>query len=321
MSAPSSPSSPPSSHRAYNLVLAAILLVEVLALQHVAPHFLSAGALANTAKLASELGIVAIGMLLVILVGGIDLSVGSMLALSAVALGLGLQAGLAPPVAAVLAVCVGTGAGMLNGLIVSYAGIPAIIVTLGSMAVFRGVALGLSGGHSYAVPESLQFLGQGEWANVPCQVWLFALLAGFMAWLLKCTSAGVTLFALGHNEVASRFAGLPVARAKTLVYAACGALAGLAAVFFSARVSSAKADFAMGLELDAITIVVLSGASLAGGSANVLGLLLGLSIVGSLRMGLTMMFVPAETQAIMIGLVLVFSVATSRIAGRLRHGL
>lgn len=119
-------------------------------------------------------------------------------------------------------------------------------------------------------------------------------------WVLRRMTAGLTLFAIGNNETASRMAGLSVERAKTLVYTACGGLSALAGLVFAARVSSAKADFGVGLELDAITVVVLSGASLAGGSANVPGLVLGLLTIGVIRMGLSMLFVPSEIQAILI---------------------
>jgi rhamnose transport system permease protein len=271
--------------------------------------------------MVSEIGIVSIGMLLVVLIGGIDLSVGAVLALSAVVLGLTTQLGCPPFLAVALAIASGVAAGGLNGLVVGRAGIPSIIVTLGTMAAYRGVALGLSGGNSFPLPEALQMLGQSELLGLPQQFALFVALALACRFLLQRTVAGLTLFALGNNETAARFAGLRVELGKTAVYAACGGLAALAGVVFAARVSSAKADFGVGVELDAITVVVLSGASLAGGSANVPGLVLGLLIVGSLRMGLTMVFVPAETQAILVGLVLIGAVASRRLGGLLRGAL
>lgn len=317
MNHPARPVAP--SHGVHNLALLTLLLVELTVLGLYSPHFASLDSFANTLRLASEMAIVSLAMMLVILVGGIDLSVGAVLALAAVLLGKSLAAGAPPALALALAIGGGAVAGAINGLVVAWAGIPAIIVTLGTMAIFRGVALGVSGGASYPVPESLQALAQATLAGLPLPFVVFALLAAATAFVLHRGRAGIVLFAIGHNETAARFAGLRSARAKAAVYVASGALCALAGVLFAARVSSAKADFGIGFELDAITIVVLSGASLAGGTANIPGLVLGLVIVAALRMGLTMVFVPAETQAILIGLVLIVAVAAGRLAGVVRR--
>jgi rhamnose transport system permease protein len=303
----------PSGHRGYNLALAALLGVELVALSLLSPHFLSFDAMSNIARLSAEMGLVSLGMLLVVLVGGIDLSVGAVLALAAVVLGLAIDAGMSVPASVAAALAVGVLAGLINGSVVAFAGVPSIIVTLATMAVFRGLALGLSGGQSFPLPEAMSDWAQATWAGLPTAFGLLAATALLAAGVLRYTRWGVMLFALGHNEVASRLAGLPVNRARVAAYAASGALAALAGVVFAARVTSAKADFGVGHELDAITVVVLSGASLAGGSANVPGLLLGLAIVGALRLGLTMVFVPAETQAVLIGVVLIAAVASRRL--------
>jgi rhamnose transport system permease protein len=317
MSAP--PRASITGHRGHNLALLALLVVELAVLGVLSPHFVSLESFANTLRLASELAIVSLGMMLVVLVGGIDLSVGALLALSAVLLGRSLAAGLPPVLAVALAIMGGAAAGAINGVVVAWARIPAIIVTLGTMAIFRGLALGISGGESFAIPESLQAVAQANVAGLPLSFVVFLALACTAAWVLRRTRAGVVLYAVGHNETAARFAGLRAARAKAFVYLVAGALSALGGVLFAARVSSAKADFGVGLELDAITIVVLSGASLAGGTANVPGLALGIVIVGALRMGLTMVFVPAETQAILIGLVLIAAVAAGRLTGAVRR--
>ncbi len=309
------------SHGTFNLGLLIALLLLLVWFSFAAPNFLSLASMANIARLVSEVGMVSIGMLLIVLLGGIDLSVGAMMALSGVVAGLAVQSGYSVTAAVILALLAGIVAGTLNGLIVSRAGIPSIIVTLGSMAVYRGVALGLSGGNSFAMPESMLWLGQADLIGIPVQFWLFLALAIVALWVLRRMTAGLTLFAIGNNETASRMAGLSVERAKTLVYTACGGLSALAGLVFAARVSSAKADFGVGLELDAITVVVLSGASLAGGSANVSGLVLGLLTIGVIRMGLSMLFVPSEIQAILIGLVLIVAVASGRLSANLKEAL
>lgn len=309
----------PTSHAAFNRLLLAVLFAEIIAFSLTSPYFLTFASAANVARLVSEVGIVSVGMLLVILLGGIDLSVGAMMALAGIVAGLAADSGLPIAVAALLAITSGLVAGTLNGLVVTRAGIPAIIVTLASMAVFRGLALGLSGGHSFAMPESIYWLGQADLFCVPVQFWLFLAVLLVVLALLRRMTAGLKLFAIGNNETASRLAGLSVSKVKTLVYTTCGALSGLAGLVFTARVSSAKADFGVGLELDAITVVVLSGASLSGGSANVPGLLLGLLIIGVLRMGLSMLFIPSEIQAILIGVVLILAVASGRLTGLFRE--
>ncbi|WHH57274.1 ABC transporter permease [Petroclostridium sp. X23] len=295
------------------LALLFVLVVVIAAMSIITPYFFSVSYLVNATRFIAEVGFIALGMTLVILIGGIDLSVGSVVALSAVSLGMFLQSGMNEVMAVVMALVISILAGLANGLIVSKMKIPPIIVTLATMAVYRGIAIGMSSGHSFRISEKLFFIGQGYVLGLPVQFLLLIAALIFVMLLLHKTNLGLNLIAIGYNEEASKFSGLNINKEKITVYILSAFFSAVAGIIFASRVTSAKADFGTGYELDAITMSVLGGASLAGGKVSIVGTFLGATIVILLRLGLTTAVVPSEVQSILIGAILIGSVSINSI--------
>jgi rhamnose transport system permease protein len=279
-----------------------------------APQFREPQGLLSMTREFAEAGIVALPMTFIIITGGIDLSVGAILALSAVSLGLFWQAGVPIGLATLLAVAVGGVAGAANGGLIVGLRIPPLIATLGTMAAFRGIAMGASDGKAVSdFPPQLGMLGDGHYAlpfglDLPSQlVWLL-LLAAASAVFLGRTRYGRYLYAIGMKETSAVYAAVPVAGMKILIYTLAGLLAGFAGAVATSHYQTAKADLGMGLELDAITACVLGGVSIYGGRGSILGTLFGLWIVGSLRRGLVYVGMDAQSVSIVIGSVLVLAV-------------
>jgi rhamnose transport system permease protein len=299
-------------------ILLLVLAATIAVMAQLSPHFLSTTNIFNITRFIAEIGIISLGMTAVILTGGIDLSVGSVLGMCGIVMGVLFAAGLPIWLAAVAAVVVGGLAGALNGFIVVSTRVHSLVVTLATLAIYRGVALGISQGRSYrGFPDSFFLLGQGYLGPIPIQLLLFGLLVVLFGLLLGRTVFGRTLYALGHNETAARFSGIAVDRAKLIVFTLTGLLSGLAAVTFVSRVSSARGDAGQLVELDAITAVVLGGTALTGGRGTIWGTLLGLLLIGVVRNGLTLAFVPLEVQAVFVGTILILAVALNQ---RLRGG-
>ena len=301
---------------ATNLLLAVVLVIAIAVMATLSDTFLTVDNLLNATRFMTEIGLVALGMTLVMITGGIDLSVGAVIALTAVVVGMLIQAGLGAWPAAAIGLCLGALLGALNGFVITRVGLPPIIITLATLAIYRGVAYGISAARAFPIPDSLSVLGQGYFGPLPVQLPLFLVVAAAVWLVLARTTFGRTLYALGVNETAARFAGLHVDRVKLAAYGASGLLSAAAAVIFISRVSSAKANAGEGYELDAITIVVLGGGSVAGGRGGVIGTLLGLAIIGVTRNGLTQAYVPPEVQAILIGAILVGAVVGNELFAR-----
>lgn len=311
-----SQSSAPSRHLSAERVLLVLFLAVVGTMCAVSPYFRIAQNLLETMRYLVEPGIVALAMTLVIITGGIDLSVGAIVGLSAVLLGMAWKSwGL--PVGAAVGVAIGAGAlcGLINGVMVVAFRIPPLIVTLATMAVFRGLATGLCHGTPVSgFPESLRPLGQGYYAiggglRLPAQTLILVGLA-VAAWVfLSRTRHGRCIYAIGLNETAARYAALPVDRVKIAVYTLSGCLAGLASSVLVSRVATAKPDAGLGFELDVIAACVVGGVAISGGRGTIPGALLGLGIVGSLRRGLELTpSVRGPDIGIIIGLALVLAV-------------
>jgi rhamnose transport system permease protein len=261
-----------------------------------------------------ELALLAIPMTLIIITAGIDLSVGSAMGLCAVVLGLTFKAGMSPWLGAALAIACGAVIGAGNGLFVAKVRVHPLIVTLATLAAFRGAAEGLSYGESVSnFPAAFSYLSRGELLGLPVPAWLFALFAILTAIVLTKTPFGRYLYAIGHNETAVRFSGVPVDRIKMILYTLAGATAGLTAVLYAARRDTAKADVGDGLELDVITAVVLGGTSIFGGRGNILGTVLGVILVHETRQIVSWHRYPVEWKSIVIGLVLIGSVLLNRV--------
>jgi rhamnose transport system permease protein len=296
------------------VLLLFLLLAEMALMQSLSPLFLTPDNLIEVVRQSAEIGLIALAMTLVIITAGIDLSVGSIVGLSIIMMGmLWEDAGLPLWVAVLLALLTGTLLGGFNGTLITLIGIPPLIVTLATMAGFRGIALGMSQARSIRnFPEGFLHLGQGYAVGIPVQVWILAVAALLFHLALTRTAWGRSVFGIGANEAAARLSGVPVNRVKLQVYMLSGFMTALAAVIYAAHVSVAKPDAGLGFELTAITAVVLGGTAVSGGEGGVLGTLIALLMVGFLRSGLTLARVPSEAQDMMVGLLLVLVVAVDR---------
>jgi rhamnose transport system permease protein len=293
-------------------MLAALLIAEILIFSIIGKNFFSWENLFLNLRISTELGLIALAATPVIVTGGIDLSVGSLLGLCAVMFGkLWRDAGLDPWSAAAAAVAIGAVAGGLNALLITRLRIPALIVTLGSYSLFRGLAEGITRGvdNFTNFPADFVYLGQGYfWHWIPVQAPIFlAAAVGF--WILLHRSAiGRSLSAIGYSPEGARHAGIPVERRVALVYILSGLAAGVAAVIYVARFGQAQADAGTGYELSAITAVVLGGTSIFGGVGSIGGTLLGLFAIAILQNGLRLAVLPPELAGILTGVLLLLAI-------------
>jgi rhamnose transport system permease protein len=299
----------------HEAILGLLLIAALIVLAFQSDRFFTADNLLNQGRLMAEVGLVALAMTFVIVTGGIDLSVGSILGLVAILLGVFWQKlGLPLPIAMVLGILVGGVAGVVNGIIITRFGVPPLIATLATLALYRGLAEGISQARSVrGYPDWFYTLGQGEFLGVPVQLWIFAIVALIAAIILGLSTFGRATYAIGSNAVASRFSGLSVDRALLLIYTASGLVAGLAAVIFVSRVSTTRSDMGTGLELDVITAVVLGGTSIFGGRGTIIGTLLGLVLMQALKNGLALAGVKGDGTIVVIGAVLIGTILISNI--------
>ena len=289
----------------FETLLAVVLLLEIAIFSKTGVNFASRENFFEVLRLSTEIGLLALVLTPIILTGGIDLSVGSMLGLCAVLFGkMWRDWGLPIPLALAGTLIVGAVGGGLNALLITRLNLPPLIVTLGSFSLFRGLAEGLTRGvdNFTNFPKSYLFLGQGYvFSVVPAQLPIFALTA-IGAWLLVHRSIlGRSFRAIGFSFDGARYAGIPLNKRLTLVYVLAGLVAALASLIYVARVGQAKADAGTGYELLAITAVVLGGASIFGGTGTVPGTLLGVLLVAVLKIGLTLSDQPSELAGILTG--------------------
>ncbi|MEV0083070.1 ABC transporter permease [Saccharopolyspora sp. NPDC050642] len=285
---------------------AGALIVVFIVLSVIAPAFLTADNLFNLGSQTSVNAVMAVGVTLVIITGGIDLSVGSVAALSGV-LGVLLMAeyGFNPLVGVVGGILVGAVAGLVNGLLVSVVGLPPFIATLGMLSVARGLVLIATGAVAvFGAPESFRLLGQGVINSIPIPVLLIALVAVAGHVVLTRTRLGRYAYVMGSNMEAARLSGVPVRRYTTSVYVLSGALAGLGGMIAASRIHSGQPNFGEGLELDVIAAVVIGGASLFGGRGTVWGSLIGAFLVAVIRNGAVQLNISTFYQNVLIGVII-----------------
>lgn len=272
------------------IILFWVIAMELVLFQFLGRNFLTSGNVSNIFRHSAEIGLLALVMTPVILTGGIDLSVGSLMGLCAVVFGILVKVfGIDPLSAAVLTILTGALGGGVNAALVAGLKMPPLIVTLGTFSLFRGLAEALTqGSESYSgFSEGFLALGNSDLAGIPAQVWI-VVLVGMMIWLIvHRTTYGRSLRAIGYGEEGALYAGLPVSRNLSIAYIMAGAVAGLAAVILVSRLGEARANAGMGYELLAITAVVLGGVSIFGGSGNVTGTVLGWIALAILNNGLT----------------------------------
>jgi rhamnose transport system substrate-binding protein len=298
-------------------ILLLTLAAEVALFAAIAPNFLSVGNFFEIIRLSVELGLLALALTPVMVTGGIDLSVGSMMGLAAIVFGAMWHDQNLPVAAAVLAaVATGIAGGALNAALITRLAIPPIIVTLGSYSLFRGIAEGITrGAVNYSgFPEPFLRLGQGYiWGVIPVQLPLFLLvLAGYVV-LLHRSAIGRTLYVIGFGEAGARYAGVRVGRRLALVYVLSGVVSAVAAIIYVAHLGQAKSDAGTGYELAAITAVVLGGTSVFGGRGTVWGTVLGLFAISILQNGLRLAALPSEMAGVLTGVVLILAIGLGRL--------
>jgi rhamnose transport system permease protein len=306
-----------SSAPGHSVVLLGALALEAVLFSFSAPNFFTVGNFFEITRLSIELGLLAVAMTPVLVAGGIDLSVGAMMGLSAVCLG-ALWHDLHLPLMWAIAGCllVGAAGGALNAALIAALQLPPLIVTLGSMALFRGVAEGITlAAVNYTdFPARFLFIGQGYlWGVVPPQLPIFLLVVAAYVILLHRSIIGRALYAIGFSPEAARYAGVPVGARTALVYVLSGLVSSVAAVIYVAHLGQARADAGTGYELDAITAVVLGGTSVFGGRGTLWGTLLGLMVLTVLQNGLHLAALPSELAGVLTGVLLVATIVVDRI--------
>lgn len=297
-----------------NIILPLIGLILVSILMGVASdNFFQLSNIMNVLRQVSIVGILAVGMTFVILTGGIDLSVGAVMALAGtIAAGLMVN-GVMPPFAILGGLGVGLGFGVVNGVLVAWGRMPAIIVTLATMGIARGFGLMYSGGYPISgLPSWFAWFGTGWIGPVPVPV-IIMFVVYFIAWIiLERTGFGRHIYAVGGNEQATRLSGVRVNRVKLAVYTISGLTSSIAAVILTARLMSGQPNAGMGFELDAIAAVVLGGTAIAGGRGSIIGTLIGAVLLGILNNGLNLIGIDPYVQNVIKGVIILLAIYISR---------
>ncbi|MEH2484094.1 rhamnose transport system permease protein [Bradyrhizobium sp. AZCC 2230] len=307
----------------HETMLAMILLIALIGLGGLNNRFLTVDNLLNQGRLTTEVGLIALPMTFIIITGGIDLSVGSIVGLCAILLGYSWKAfGFPLPLAICFSLLVGAAAGFLNGIVITKVKVPPLIMTIATLALYRGLAEGISQARSVrGYPEWFYFVGQENLFGVPAQLWLLLIAIVVTAIVLDRTTFGRTLFAIGNNETAARFSGLPVDRVKLIVYTLSGFMAGLSACVLVSRVTTTRSDMGIGYELDVIAAVVLGGTSIFGGVGTIWGTVIGLAMIQLLKNGLALTGVKGDATIVVIGAVLILSTLVASSLQRRREGV
>jgi ribose transport system permease protein len=291
------------------------LIVLVVVFSSMTDVFLTQRNLVNILQQSSINACIAIGMTLVIISGGIDLSVGPTAALSAVLSATLLMAGYPVPVVIAVALMIGISCGMLNGILIAYAGLQPFIVTLGTLSLFRALGLIYTGGNPVlALPAHYRQVFTSTLFGLPVPVIVVGVLAVVAAILLRKTPLGEYILAVGGNEEAARVSGVPIARTKVLTYMISGGLASLAAVILIARLGAAEPTLGNLWELEAIAAAAIGGASLMGGKGSIFGTILGAIVLGAMRNGLTLLNVQAFYQLLATGIIIILAMLVDRLA-------
>ena len=302
--------------RTWEIILVLLLLVVVGGFGATTEGFLDFYNLSDSTFNYSEKALIALAMALVIIAGEIDISVAATVALSSVMMGLAKDAGAGT--ALIVLVGLGSGAlcGALNGFLITRFALPSIVVTIGTLSLYRGTALVILGdGAITGYPPALSTLGNGyigdliglPWLQIPIEFAIFVIAAIIIGVVLHKTIIGRRIYSIGANPIASRFSGIAVNRYRLLLFVFVGTFAGLASVLLTGRIGSTRPNIAMGWELDAITMVILGGVSINGGSGSLLGVVLAIIVLGMFTFGLQMMNVPGIVMSMILGGLLIVS--------------
>lgn len=296
----------------WEVILFFMLVTVIVVFSNLSPYFLDLNNILCTTSNFMEKAIVVLPMMFIIICRDIDISVAGIIALSSCFMGLASQyLGAGTPVLIFIGLLTGLSAGILNGLIITKIGIPAIAVTLAGLFLFRGIAYVILGDMAVTTyPESFAYLGQGCIGNtrIPFQLVLFIILAIIFGVVLHRTTYGLKLFAIGGNSTAARLFGINVDRIRFFNFALIGLLSGLASVLLTSRISSTRPNIASGWELEIITTTLLGGVNISGGAGNILGVVISIFIVGLTRFGMSLINIPGLIMGILMGFLLIIAV-------------
>ncbi len=283
------------------------------------PYFLNPYNLSDATFNFTEKAIIALAMALLIIAGEIDLSVASIIALSSTAMGAAAAADFGPAMLVVIGIIVGVVAGAFNGFIVTWFRIPSIVVTIGTMSLFRGIAYVVLGDQVYRkYPPGFEFFGQGYvWWVISFEFVLFLVLAIVFGVALHLTTFGRRIYAIGNSPIAARFSGVHVDRIRFLLFVLTGLTSGIASILLTSRISSTRPTIATGWELEVITMVVLGGVNILGGSGTIPGVVIAAFVMGLVTFGFGLLNVPGIVQSIFIGSLLIAAIALPIVAGRI----
>jgi rhamnose transport system permease protein len=309
----------------WETLLGLVVIADFLLNTRLSPYFLSPWTLSDASFNFTERAIMALPMALLIIAGEIDISVGSIMAMASVMMGLVAQAGFGTPLVCLTGLFVGLIAGAINGVLVTVFRVPSIVATIGTLSLFRGVAYAVIGdGVLKSYHPDFAYFGQGYvWGPVSFELVLFAVLAVIFAIVLHTTVIGRRIFAIGANPVAARLSGIRVDSYKFWIFVLLGLVSGLASVLLTSRLGSTRPSIATGWELEVITMVILGGISIDGGQGSILGVVLSALLIGLVTFGLSLLNVPGIVLAIVTGGLLIAVVSLSSFVGysgrRRRH--
>lgn len=317
---------PPFSIRNYLLrwesILVMLLAAVIIINTWISPYFLDVYNLSDATFNFSEKAIIALAMALLIISREIDLSVAANIAVCSLGMGLLSSMGFGTFPLVIAGLAIGTACGAVNGALVTYFRLPSIVVTIGTMSLFRGLAQVVLGDQALTkYPSGLTSFGQGYiWPGIPIpnSFALFLILACLFGFVLHRTVIGRQIFAIGHNPTAARFSGIKVEKIRFWLFVLTGLMAGIAAVLLTGRIGSTRPNIALGWELEIVTMVILGGISIAGGTGTILGLVLSVFILGLTIFGLSLVNVPGIVIAILIGALLITSIAIPIVAAKFR---
>lgn len=305
--------------KSWESLLFVVMVVIFIINSFASPYFLDPWNLSDATFNFTEKALVALALALVIISGEIDLSVAATIALASTLMGAALQFGAGPWELVVIGLVTGALCGAVNGWLVTGLGLPSIVVTIGTMSLFRGISFIILGDKAYTgYPADFAYFGQGYvWWVFSFELVLFAVMAVLFYILLHRTSFGRLVYAIGNNQTAALFSGVKVGRVKFILFVLTGLMAGLAAVCLTSRLGSTRPSIATGLELEAITMVVLGGVNINGGSGSILGVVLAALIMGLVTFGLGLLNVPGIVMSIFIGLLLILVIAIPVLLGKI----
>ncbi|WOI57657.1 ABC transporter permease [Palleronia sp. LCG004] len=306
----------------WELLLGAIAILIFLANTQASPYFLDPWNLSDATFNFTEKAFVAFAMALLIISGEIDLSVAGIIALASTAMGWALQFGVGTPGLVAIGLAVGLACGAFNGILVTRLGLPSIVVTIGTMSLFRGISYIVLGDQAFnGYPTDFAFLGRGYvvWV-ISFELVLFFLFAAIYATILHFTNFGRQVYAIGNNPTAATFSGIRVARVKMILFLLTGLMSGIAAICLTARLGSTRPSIAFAWELEIVTMVVLGGVSILGGAGSILGVVLAAIVIGLVTFGLGLLNVPGIVMSIFVGALLIGVIAIPRLIRLIRTG-